>query len=478
MALLRAIALFTPGAPSGIDGGNWLAFGTFFRAGMLYPPLVPALFSLLVGLVGPPIATAIAGAVAGAAPAVAILALLVWARRPMAGAMAALVVVSSRAIGEMVAWGGYPQPLATAFALVAIVALTKWLIDGSRDALVTFALGFAALAATSHLVVVPASGAIGLLLLGAILHSPRVRARRAAVAVGLAVLPILALAPTYLALFGTLGGVGAGQPGDAERVLGLGWPMYMLVLGAVPLAAVCLRRIAPSEDIDARDLVLLLAASAAAVSWLCAYLISGEPRLLHDVAPLALFGAGSLVPVVQVPAARVPGLRPLLAGAGFVTIIGLTMTGLMAFPAQVAYYHLLSPDQFAALEWLKASDVSSPRTVLVADVRGVPVGWWAEGMVGHEVLFASDLRWLRFPDELARAEQANKLLYASGFPGGASATAVHDAGIKYVFLPSAIAFGINTASLPSGWRLVFSSGDAVVLSPEPDVAAGGAQAPP
>lgn len=465
VAFLRATVLFTPGAPSGIDGGNWLAFGTFDRAGMTYPPLVPMLFAALVGLTGPVLATGVAGAAATAAPALAALGLHAWAGRPVAGTLAALAIVSSRAIGEIAAWGGYPQPTATAWALVALVALAAWLIQGSRRALAVFALSLTAVVATSHLIAVPTAGALALILIVAGLVCRRTRWRRVAAAAGIGLVPFLMLAPVYAALFSTLGGPGAGQAEDAERILGVGWPLYVVVLLAVPIGfAVAMRRRPRADAIDSRNLALMVAATAAAVSWAVAYLVSREPRLLHDVAVLALFGAAAFVPLVG-SAVRAPGARRLLAGLGFAAVVTLTVTGLSVFRDQVAYYHVLSSDEFAAIEWLTDHASAEPRSILSADERGVPVGWWVEGMVRQEVLFASDLRWLRFQSERDRAKLANELLYRSGFPDEGSAATVHDAGVEFVFLPSAAAFGIDPAGPPSGWQTVYTRGNAVVLVP-------------
>ena len=126
---------------------------------------------------------------------------------------------------------------------------------------------------------------------------------------------------------------------------------------------------------------------------------------------------------------------------------------------------MLTSDRFSAIEWLAEHTPAQSRSILVSDLSGVSVGWWTEGMVGQEVLFASDLRWLRFTTERDRAKQANSLLYRSGFPGDASAATIRDAGVEYVFLPSAGAFGVDPTDPPSGWQVMFSAGDAVVLAP-------------
>jgi hypothetical protein len=467
IAILRAFVLYTPGAPSGIDGGNWLAFGTFDRPGIVYPPLVPMAFAALVSVVGAPLATAVAGAASTAAPAIAILAVLTWARWPAAGALVGLAVVASRFVGEIAAWGGYQQPLATAAALIALVALAAYLlIDFRRIALATFALSIAVVVATSHLVAVPTAGAIALILGGtAVVHRRRV-VRPIAAAVALTVLPFVVLAPTYAALLSTLGGGGSGiQLGDAARVLGLGWPLYVAVLILVPVGlALAGGRASMAAALSTRDRVLAMAASAAAISWTLAYVVSGEPRLLHNMGILALFGISAVVPLARTVVREGRGRLGLVAGA-FIVVVLLTATGLSAFPDQVAYYQIITRDRFSAIEWISEHTPAQARWILVADLSGVPVGWWTEGMAGQEVLFASDLRWLRFADERDRAKLANALLYRSGFPGVGSVSRIRQAGVHYVFLPSAGAFGVDPTHPPSGWQVVFVAGDAVVLAP-------------
>ena len=467
IAILRALVLFSPGAPSGVDGGNWLAFGTFDRPGMAYPPLVPVIFTALVAALGAPVATAVAGAAATAAPAIAVLAVLTWARRPVAGILAALAVVALRATGEVAAWGGYPQPTATAAALVCLVALAAYLLGMSRVALATFAVSFAVVVATSHLVAVPTAGAIVLMLGGAVVVYRRRASRRIVAVAAFTLLPFVVLAPTYGALLSTLGGGGGVRvgPSDAERVLGPGWPLYLAVLVLVPLVLLLLgRRAWVASALSARDLVLVVAASAAATSWILACAISGEPRLVHDMGVLALFGVAASVPLVRA-VVREERSRAGLAAVALAVVVILAATGLSAFPDQVAYYRILTRDRFSAIEWLAANAPAPSRSILVADLSGVSVGWWTEGVVGQEVLFASDLRWLRFTTERDRAKQANTLLYRSGFPGPGSATTIRDAGVRYVFLPSAGAFGVDPSRPPVGWRVMFAAGDAVVLAP-------------
>ncbi len=248
-------------------------------------------------------------------------------------------------------------------------------------------------------------------------------------------------------------------------MLGLGWPLYLVVLVLVPLGLVLSwRRASVAAELSTRDWVLVEAASASAVIWVIAYLVSGEARLLGEMGVLATFGIAAFVPLVTSVVGK--GRSRLTVGAGSLAVVViLVVTGLSAFPDQVAFYHILTSDRFTAIEWLATNAPARNRSILVADLTGVSVGWWTEGMVGREVLFASALRWLRFTTERYRATLANGLLYRSGFPGPASVAPILQAGIEYVFLPSGGAFGVDPMRPPTGWRAAFVAGDAVVLAP-------------
>jgi hypothetical protein len=482
VAIVRVLTLVGP-APSGIDGGNWLAFGVIDRIGVAYPPVVPFLFANLVSLVGAPAATSIAAAVAIGFPAITVLLLAAWAGRPLAGVFAALFVVASPILGEAVAWGGYPQPIATAAAVLALVALAVYAADGRLAALAAFGIAFAVVAGTSHLVAVP-TAAGGVVILVAGLRGSRAVLRRGFAAALVAAIPLALLAPTYLAMFATLGLASASGP-EVQRILGPFWFAYPGVLAAVLAGALFLRvgrtpparastptpaRVSlPVPTLQPRDRALLAAAAAASIAWGLAFLVSGEPRLLYDLPTLVPLGAVALAPVAGAFLAT-----PRLRFATAAIVLGLctvfVSSGLAAFPDQVAFYHVMTPGELAAMRWLAEQPIASDE-VLVADRAGVPLGWWVEGLIGKEAVYASELRWLRFGAERQRARVANVLLYQSGFPDSASAAVMATAGIRYVLLPYATAFGIDTARASAGWRIAFDAGDTVVIAPDPAVSA-------
>lgn len=461
VTLARALVLASPGVPVGVDGGNWLAFGSLVRPGMVYPPLVPLLFIMLATAVGPTLATVLAAAAAAAAPGLAIVGIAGLVRRPVIGAIAALAAVGSLGVGEAAAWGGYPQLLALAAAMGAIAAAAVYLVEGRGAALVAFGALFAGVVATSHLEAFPALGAVGLLAVWSWATAGS-QARRPLIVMSVAALPFIALAPIYGELLATLGGPSTGAP-DPGRILGATWPVYFAVLALAPcaFAVVVLHR--PTTT-DRRELAMLAAGATAALAWGAAFVISGEPRLIHDVAALAPLAGVVLAGRLLRPAATGLG-RIAPFSVGVVAVAFTVSAGLAAFPAQVAYYQILGPAEVSTFRWLGELPATRPGEILVADVRGVPLGWWAEGLARREVLFAADLRWLRFASESAQARLANAILYGSNFPAGASRAASSSCGVRYVVLPRASAFGLSAEWAPAGWRVAFAASDMIVLSP-------------
>lgn len=458
LAGLRAGVLLGDGSPAGIDGGNWLAFGTLSRAGLAYPPLVPTVVAAFTQVVGPAAAIAIVGGSAAAIPGLAILGAAAWVGRPAVGAVAAITASASGLVGETVAWGGYPQTIGAGCAVVALVALAAYLGHGGRRSPIVFAAALALTVATSHLVALPTLLASGMLTVGAVAIG-RATGRQAAIVGGLAALVVVPFAPTYQALVGTLLSVPLPPSRPFTDILGPAWPVVLLALVAAPVALIIIIVAHPSIVVS-RDLALVAAASAAVVAWCVAYVVSAEGRLVYDAAiwtPVLLVG---LVPLGEQYVDRSAAV--LAGGLGLAAALLVTATGFGAFPSQVSRYHVLTPDLVAAMRWLAARTPTTPNDVLVADEHGVPLGWWAEGLVGREVLFAADLRWLRFPGERAQAKAANEILYGSDFPGPASLARARAAGLDYVLLPRASAFALKDT--PTPWRVALARGDVLVLA--------------
>ena len=158
IALVVVLHMSIPGSiPSGADGGNWLAIARGFlgedvmASEVAYPPIFPALLAL-----GLPLFDAVSALLVTALMAKALLVLAVYiCCRPLGRWYAVGAVVCCGVAGaqlEAYAWGGYPQLMGTAFALLAVYFAVRWLsLEGLRNLILCLALG--ALTFASHALV-------------------------------------------------------------------------------------------------------------------------------------------------------------------------------------------------------------------------------------------------------------------------------------------------------------------------------------
>ena len=470
----RAVVLAAPGVPAGIDAGNWLAFaddllGQGVRDGLAYPPVIPLLTRLAVDTLGPTVGVAVVAALVGAVPALAVLAVFLAAGRPILGVLAGVLVAAAAPLGEALAWGGYPQVLASGAAVLALWGLDRWLEQPSRR---SAALGLGAwvvVAWSSHLVALPVVVAGGALCAFQVVPAGKRRSlvlRRALLALGAAALAIVPVAPTYVRLLGETG-LNTGtlaRVDDLERVLGGAWPLWLVGLFGGPLATVAaVRRTCPPPS---RSPLAGLARIACAMpaGWLLVMAVLWQVRYLHDGAVLAPLSAGAALAVLgSCPQERFWRIEFAGSIAGAVVLPILVLPGLAAFPAQRDRYAVLDRPTFAAIEWLR--DRSAPGSmVAVPDHGGAPLGWWVEGVARRLTLPAADLRWLHFRAERERAAAAGRFFYAARFPSESDAAAER-LGVGHVLLPDREPWiSALRRPLPAGWSIVFREGNAVVLA--------------
>ena len=159
VAVIMALALrrwSQAGAyPTGLDAGNWLAYGAdlFDGAGKstggAYPPLIPALLHVLALWSDPMTAARLVSVLS----IVVVLAATYWLARKSAGRWIALALATtvglSGYITETAAFGGYPQNFALALLLPFAYFSARYLRAGARCDLLG-AGGFLILVAVSH----------------------------------------------------------------------------------------------------------------------------------------------------------------------------------------------------------------------------------------------------------------------------------------------------------------------------------------
>jgi len=471
LAGFRLLALATGSGPATVDAGNWLAFahdllGDGVRSGVVYPPIVPLGVAACVTALGPTLGVAVAGTIAWA---VAPLALWFHGRRAGAATMAtvaAIVAGATTATGEVLAWGGFPQLLAVGAVVVAMPFAVTWLREGGRRSLCVVAVGYGVIAFTSHLVLVPALSALALaVVLGALIGRPGSPGtpRRAAVLAALVAIVILPMVPVYVAILESVLVTGPGTRlgwADVTRVLGAGWLVWCLAMTVAPvvLASLRMRRVLPGGLPGD----LLVAAAALAMAWLATIAATGEVRFLHDVGVIASLSVLAGVIALRAAPASASFAREMIVAVALLGGVASSLAGIAAFGAQVDYYRVLDPATEKAVVWLGAN-TAGDAVVAVPDHAGTPL-WWVEGLAQRRALLASELRWLRFPDERARAVAAATLFYDSDFPSPASVARAAQSGVSYILLPDIAPWNaVDLAAAPAPWRIAYARDGVIVI---------------
>lgn len=455
-AAYHAAVILAAGSPSGLDLGNWLYFGhqilgdPVAQAPTTYPPLVPVLSVVLVGLFGPLWADAVLMSVAGTIPALGLyvasrLGGIGWAAIP---AVALLALTGST--GEAIAWGGAPQLIGLGLAVIALalgvrLGRQRRLTNAARLSAVVFTI-----ALTSHLILAQlAVTATILIIVVAVadrpdLSAPTWRGRDGWPAcIAVIALPLAALVPLYLRLSSTAAGtVDTGRtPRGLASFEAFGsnlWSVYreapwvwktLLILAlASPVATLAARR---------RNLLWPLT-TAMVLAMVVQALVSSQERIVY-FAPIVVGCAIVLATDELVRLRARPGkhrrLVTAVLGALVVAAVYPTIQGARLFPAQRDFYGAFVPKgTVEALDWLRAN-TNSDEVVLAAPIDGAPFGWWVQGYGRRPTIVTSRDRWLNFPSERERARQGVALLSTPDPLDEATLAAARRLGIDYLVLP-------------------------------------------
>lgn len=419
LAGVITLHISVPGlVPSGGDGGSWLTLAHerlgpgVMAADVTYAPIFPGLLGLLLLVTEPLAALTAAAVLAKASVVTAAYWFLRGAGRPLALAGAVLIGTAGWQL-EVYAWGGYPQLLATGFALVASYAAVSFLHAGSRKFLVLVFAGSLAVVATHKLI----AGLLPVALGAAIFHTlwltspiPEVGARIRGVIAA-------AAGPTLLYVVQSVVDLARGfhpvlNPLDHGKVLLLEWtvreatvPWAVLVLGA---ALAALYRSWPDH---------LVGVVSMGIGWVAAgfgfFLISGEQRALALtqlgvvllVVPLFTRWSG---PGLQLGRPGWPG-RPSLFVVGVFLLGSVSAAGVDYYVTATEWYRVVDRPELEVLDRLRME--SNPGDVVVASRgrNGNPIGWWVEGYALRPTYSGIDVSFEAFPLKRHQAEIANSI---------------------------------------------------------------------
>ena len=460
IGILRLSVISSFPEPSGLDGGNWLAFGNalfgahFRSASVVYPPLIPLITIAFAKVWGPLRGIEILAAVVSLAPAAGIYLPL---RRHL-GVRAVLLaglLAPAATTGEAAAWGGYPQLLGLGLLGAVLWALDrfththslKW--AGAASVLIFLTLLTSDLIGVATVVIAIVFVIIRLVMFS---DSERPSGKRLAVAVLIGAAPSITLTPIYAALAaGVLGNQvnkGAYQLTFSTLLPTLDnllkdnvdlWHLLLVVALLSPIALV-FRRARPVNQ-----------EAAATLATTIAMLFALRDDRLFFLLPIGVvLGAGSWWMLLTDPRrplmwwTTMPHLRPplfltfdnVLVTTAAAILVLQSALGISTFQSQVGFYSTLTPGIVSGLEMLdRVAPHEATLAVGPAPRNGWPFGWWVEGLLNRPTVYASNLRWLNFPDERRRASLANEMFSARVGIDGAIVLAKTN-GISYIVVAS------------------------------------------
>lgn len=481
-AKLAVLLAYGGTAPPGSDGGNWLAFskelfgGHVKAAEAAYPPLFPFLLWLGGHLTRELLALKLLSLASTLAVGGAVYVLA----RPRIGnwpaaALAAAASSHPYAI-EMLAWGGAPQLLGTAFLLPAAYLWVKGIGD-SHPLSLAIAAVFGAVAAATHqlvaveMVLVFSLGAALVVTRKVISHDRKGAAQSLAamrrVAVVLIVMAlVLALFyyrivmnlagdptnPLEMGLFDSLLRIGRWHGDDwiwaAAFVLVLPCSVYLTVKGdrtAITSTVLCV----------SAGLVLLVTNEVRTVHLL-------ETGLLLGSAPVAVLLTRRLRTGVlrrqTIGNARRLAVLGCLAGASLL----IAGQGLRAASADFDWYRVIDRPAFDALEWIRSHRVPGEFAVAGENERGGIYGWWVEGVAMQPAYMAIEDRWLSYRQEIEQASVARQLV-SPELTATDIAELASRCHIRYVMLDLNRDSSIRLRLTEAPFKSAFESGNIEVL---------------
>lgn len=442
-ALYRFESMGVHPAPPGSDFGNWLAFGRQLSgqdvktARAVYPPVFPAITWWTANAIGPLNAGKVLGNLSGVLLGVPLY-LIAASEVPWGFALlGAAAFVATGYHSEVVAFGGYPQLLAEAFALGAL-----WLfalgVTQRKLALVGMGAIFASLVVGTHhlttifLLVALAICAVALAAQGVRLRDILLMLLWLGLATALLSIPY---ASTYYTMARELGGSPFNVQGwtisSAGETFGYVFRnsvgLWYALLG---VAAIGLLVSGPKPRRTVRAVTVASLAGA-----LVLFVTYREVRFLQFLfAGITLGVTLTAVQLWELSAQRPTSSRilPVVAMLGIVaaTIWGGVLYTRQAFP----WYQVVDHRRLEALDWLRANTREDAIIATTATRNGYQLGWWVEGYAGRKTLSGGDPRWLAYCDEKRQTQFANSIfdLLKAGDPQAAALARA--AGISYLFI--------------------------------------------
>jgi len=426
------MAVFGTGvAPSGSDGGQWLAFahelfgGESVRAGFgYYPPLLPFGVKLVSFVAGPLYTLKLVGIFTSVLIAVPVYLLLSRNLAPWLAALMAITAALTPFNNEVLSFGGYPQLLGTSFLLFSIYFLLLGFDTGRRR---WFLLASLAASTTIGSNILPALVLVMTSGLIVMFYFIRVRKdgkgnifRRFRTPFLWWFTPSLILSlPFSSTYFAYLFSAESSPANPAKLTMAdiAGWAgsawRYEFLLWAGVISVIGLLVVLLGRTFFKKQGLLADASGALLLATFFGFLMVREIRFLEfgEIGLILIIG---LIPrildsVLTYLKARQYLVRlTLYLILGFVLVVGAVGHRRLVIASD--WYRVVDSEVLDALDWLR--DNGDPGSIVITTGAGGGhnYGWWIEGYTHHPAYMAGDPFLFFNTEERAQVELAQHIL--------------------------------------------------------------------
>jgi hypothetical protein len=412
--------LLAHAAPPGADPGNWLdlAWSLTGQGARLtdwaYPPLSLVILRGFLVILPPLAALKALGLLSWGLMSAAVWIVLDRSLPRLPAAVKLGIAALCTLAGynaEMLAWGGYPQLLGTAFLVVSLPALETTLHTGSRRAGIIAAIASFGVIITHHLLAAALPFFWLIVFAWVALQSPGSRglvwSRFWKLALFTTLISLLAL-PVYVEYVSLLAGNPANSSGFSLQSIpalidyvyrGLA-PLWLAVLLPVMLTPFLMR--------DSR-----LSGTVLAFTWgtLLIFLALWEVRYLQILFIGIAFGLGILFE--QAWNHRSSFRFTWIRQSALIVLLALALLASVSqsqseFVLAANFYTVADDQVLPGIQWLAGHSLPGER-VTVSQVHLNHLDWWIAGLAHRPTLAATDPRWLSFKDERVYAAAAEEI---------------------------------------------------------------------
>jgi hypothetical protein len=441
-------------APSGSDGGQWLAFGhqifsgESVRAGFqFYPPILPFAVQLVSLVVGPLIALKLVGIVTSVLLAVPVYFLLHKTLTPWLSAVLATTITLAPFNNEILSFGGYPQLLGTSFLLFSTFFFLMGFNTGRRR---WFLAASAAAAATIGSNVLPAvvlvitSGLITLLFFHKLWRQNKgILFRRFRTALLWWFLPSVILSLPFSNIYFAYLATVTSSPASPTQLTAMdiaGWAnsawLFEVVLWAVIASVVGFFFLLLGRAFFNNQVLLADASVALLLASCFGFSLTREIRFLgfFEVSLILMMGfiPGIMDSVLAYLKARqFLGKLILIFVLSFVLAVGTV--GHRRLLIAYDWYQVANTPVLNAFDWLRDNSDSGSTVVTTGTDRGHNYGWWIEGYAHLPAYTAGNPFLFLNTEERTQVELARRILSPDTLPGEMRVLAEQH-NIRFLFL--------------------------------------------